>query len=51
MVDTLTICGKPSDIAKRVRELSEAGVDHVIQVPAGRDPLAMMVALGTSLAS
>jgi 5,10-methylenetetrahydromethanopterin reductase len=44
-VDQLAVVGTPAQAKARLVELSEAGADHLILIPGGPDPLAMMSAL------
>jgi alkanesulfonate monooxygenase SsuD/methylene tetrahydromethanopterin reductase-like flavin-dependent oxidoreductase (luciferase family) len=44
-VDQLAVVGTPATAKARLVELSEAGADHLILIPAGSDPLAMMTEL------
>jgi 5,10-methylenetetrahydromethanopterin reductase len=48
-IDQLAVVGTPSNARARLAELAEAGADHLLLIPAGPDPLAMMVALAEVL--
>jgi 5,10-methylenetetrahydromethanopterin reductase len=48
-VDQLAIVGTPDQARARLAELADAGADHLILMPAGPDPVAMLTALGRVL--
>jgi 5,10-methylenetetrahydromethanopterin reductase len=48
-VDQLAIVGTPEQARARLSELEEAGADHLVLMPAGPDPVAMLSALGRVL--
>jgi alkanesulfonate monooxygenase SsuD/methylene tetrahydromethanopterin reductase-like flavin-dependent oxidoreductase (luciferase family) len=48
-VDQLAVVGTPVQAKTRLQELAEAGADHLVLMPAGPDPFAMMAALGRVL--
>lgn len=48
-VDQLAVVGTPAQAKARLTELSEAGANHVILIPAGTDPIAMSSALAQVL--
>lgn len=48
-VDQLAVVGTPARAKARLAELSDAGADHLLLIPAGPDPFAMMTALSQVL--
>jgi 5,10-methylenetetrahydromethanopterin reductase len=48
-VDQLAIVGAPSDAKRRLAQLSAAGANHLIMIPAGTQPMDALEALGSVL--
>jgi 5,10-methylenetetrahydromethanopterin reductase len=48
-VDQLAVVGTPAMARARLAELSDAGADHLILIPAGTDPLSMLTNLASVL--
>ena len=48
-VERLALAGTPTEVRSRIGELAEAGMDRVILIPAGPDPIAAITSLATLL--